>query len=62
VKIRITLKRSRFGRRPDHVATIRALGLRRLNSSIVKDDTPQIRGMIKKVGYLLSVDKVESDG
>ncbi|RMF60773.1 MAG: 50S ribosomal protein L30 [Calditrichaeota bacterium] len=57
--LKITQIRSLIGRRADHRRTIEALGLKRLNHSVIKKDTPQIRGMIKKVQYLVSVEEVE---
>lgn len=55
--IRITLIRSVIGTKKSHRATIRGLGLRKLNSSSIVVDTPEIRGMIHKVNYLLKYDK-----
>jgi large subunit ribosomal protein L30 len=54
--IRVTLVRSLIGTRRDHRATVRGLGLRRLNHTVALPDTPQVRGMIRKVGYLLKVE------
>ena len=55
-KIKITLVRSIIRNKKSHRATIRGLGLKRLNSSSVLIDTPEIRGMIHKVNYLLKCD------
>ena len=44
----------------NHRRTIRALGLKRINHSVVHNDTPQIRGMIHKVDYLLDVEEVKA--
>ncbi len=52
-KIKVTLVKSVIGTKQDHRATVRGLGLRRLNSSAVLEDTPAVRGMIRKVAYLL---------
>jgi large subunit ribosomal protein L30 len=52
----VTLVRSLIGTRQDHRATVRGLGLRRLNHTVELPDTPQVRGMIRKVGYLLKVE------
>ena len=52
-KIKVTLVKSIIGTKQDHRATVRGLGLRRLNSSSVLQDTPAVRGMINKVSYLL---------
>lgn len=57
--LKIRLVKSRTGRKPKHMATIKALGLRRINSVTMKEDTPVIRGMIKKVDYLVEVTKEE---
>ncbi|MBK5915258.1 50S ribosomal protein L30 [Rhodocyclus purpureus] len=52
-KIKVTLVKSLIGTKQSHRATVRGLGLRRLNSSSVLEDTPAVRGMINKVSYLL---------
>jgi large subunit ribosomal protein L30 len=52
-KVKVTLVRSLIGTKESHRATVRGLGLRRLNSSSVLEDTPSVRGMINKVSYLL---------
>ncbi|MCX7145214.1 MAG: 50S ribosomal protein L30 [Sulfuritalea sp.] len=52
-KIKVTLVKSVIGTKQDHRATVRGLGLRRLNSSAVLEDTPAVRGMIRKVAYLV---------
>jgi large subunit ribosomal protein L30 len=57
-QIKVTLVRSVIGTREDHRATVRGLGLGRLNSSRVLNDTPEIRGMIRKVDYLVRVSEV----
>lgn len=51
--VKVTLVRSLIGTKVSHRATVRGLGLRRLHSSSVLEDTPAIRGMINKVSYLL---------
>ena len=55
-KIKVTLVKSVIGTKQDHRATVRGLGLRRLNSSAMLEDTPSVRGMIKKVNYLVKVE------
>jgi large subunit ribosomal protein L30 len=52
-KIRVTLVKSPIGTRPAHRATVRGLGLRRMNSSVELVDTPQVRGMINRIYYLV---------
>ena len=51
--IKVTLIRSLIGTMQTHRATVRGLGLRRLNHSVQVIDTPATRGMINKVSYLL---------
>jgi large subunit ribosomal protein L30 len=55
-KIRVTLVKSVHGRLQSHRDTVRGLGLRRMRHSVELDDTPQIRGMINKIAYLLRVE------
>jgi large subunit ribosomal protein L30 len=51
----VKLVKSVAGTREDHRATVRGLGLRKLNSSRVLEDTAAVRGMINKVSYLVKV-------
>jgi large subunit ribosomal protein L30 len=57
-RLKIKLKRSVIGRPEDQKKVVRALGLRKLNQTVEHDDTPQIRGMVNKVGHLLEVTQV----
>jgi len=57
-QIKVTLVRSVIGTKQAHRDTIRGLGLRRLNSTKVLVDTPEVRGMIRKVDYLVTVSEV----
>ncbi len=52
-KIKVTLVKSLIGTKQDHRATARGLGLRKLNSSAMLEDTPAVRGMIQKIAYLV---------
>lgn len=52
-KIKVTLVKSVIGTKQSHRATVRGLGLRRLNHSVELADTPEVRGMINKVSYLI---------
>jgi large subunit ribosomal protein L30 len=62
-QIKITLTRSLIGRPQDQRATVKALGLGKMHSSALKDDTPSIRGMIRKVVHLLTVEEnIEKEG
>jgi large subunit ribosomal protein L30 len=53
--VSIKLVRSINGTRESHRATVRGLGLRKLNSESTLEDTPAVRGMINKVSYLVKV-------
>ena len=55
--IKITQIKSSIGHRQKAKKTLAALGLKKLNHTIVKNDTIQIRGMIKKIYYLLNVEE-----
>ena len=55
-KIRVTLLKSVAGIKRTHVATVRGLGLKRINHVVELADTPAVRGMINKVGYLVRID------
>ncbi|MBM7704948.1 50S ribosomal protein L30 [Metabacillus iocasae] len=54
-KLAITLTRSVIGRPEDQRVTVRTLGLRKLNQTVVQDDNPAIRGMVNKVAHLVTV-------
>ena len=56
--LKIQLTKSPIGYKPKAKATILALGLKKLNHSVIKKDTPQIRGIIKKVDFLINVSEV----
>lgn len=53
--IKITLVKGLIGTRETHRATVRGLGLRKINSVSELEDTPAVRGMINKVSYLVKV-------
>ena len=52
-KVKVQLVRSPIGTRESHRATVRGLGLRRINDVRELEDTPAVRGMITKVSYLV---------
>ena len=52
----VTLIKSFYGRLPSHRATVNGLGLKRINHTVELKDTPEVRGMINKVSYLLKVE------
>ncbi len=59
-KLKVTQRRSVIGRPQDQKDTVRRLGLHRMNDSVVKDDRPDVRGMIEKVKHLVDVEEVEA--
>ena len=52
-KLRVTLVKSLIGTKREHRASVRGLGLRRINHTVEVEDTPAVRGMINKVSYLV---------
>ena len=56
--VKVQLVRSPIGTKQSHRDTVRGLGLRRINSSRVLQDTPEVRGMIRTVDYLVTVTEV----
>jgi large subunit ribosomal protein L30 len=57
-KIKVTLKKSTIRRIAKHKACVSGLGLRRIGHTVTVDDTPENRGMINKVSYMLAVEEV----
>lgn len=58
-KLEIKLVRSKIGRIEKHKRTLEAMGLRKIGDTIVREDTPQIRGMINQVAFMLDVNEVK---
>ena len=58
-KLRITLKRSKIGKIDKHIKNIEALGLKKVGQTVEKNDTPQIRGMINQVAFMLDIEEVK---
>jgi large subunit ribosomal protein L30 len=58
-KLRITQVRSTIRTRPEHRGTMRALGLRRINASTIRDDSPAVRGMLRRVAALVTVEEID---
>ena len=54
-KVRVTLVKSPIGAKRNHVATVRGLGLRRMHHTVELVDTPEVRGMIRSINYLVKV-------
>ncbi len=59
MKLKVELVKSPIGYRYDQRETLKALGLRKMHNIIVVEDTPSMRGMIRKVSHLLKVEKSE---
>jgi large subunit ribosomal protein L30 len=53
--LKVTLRKSMIGLSPKQEATVKALGLRRMNHAVTHEDTPTVRGMIAKVSHVLQV-------
>ncbi|PKQ26674.1 MAG: 50S ribosomal protein L30 [Actinobacteria bacterium HGW-Actinobacteria-4] len=58
-RLKVTQKRSGIGTKPNHRQTLRSLGLKRIGDIVVKEDRPEIRGMVKTVTHLVTVEEVE---
>ena len=58
-KLKITLLKSTIGRKDDQIATVAALGLRKIRQSVVHEATPQILGMVSKVSHLVSAEEIQ---
>lgn len=56
-KLKVKLVRSTIGRKKDQIATVEALGLKKIRDVVEHNDTPQIRGMINKVSHLVEVEE-----
>jgi large subunit ribosomal protein L30 len=59
-RLRITLVRSVIGRPQDQERTVQSLGLRKVNQTVEREDTPSIRGMVDKIRHLVTVEEVAS--
>ena len=55
-KLKITLKKSTIGSQKGQIATVKGLGLKKINSSVIRDVTPETLGMIKKIKHLVSTE------
>jgi large subunit ribosomal protein L30 len=54
--VKVTQVKSSIGRLPKHRATLKGLGLRRINHTVELEDTPSVRGMINQVHYMIKVE------
>ena len=58
-KLRITQVRSIIRTKPEHRGTMRALGLRKINATTERDDSPVLQGMLRKVDHLVRVEEID---
>ena len=61
-KLKVTQVRSLIDRPKDQKDTVHRLGLRRMHQTVIKDDRPEIRGMIAKVRHLVTVEETDDEG
>lgn len=54
----VTMIKSKFGRLPRHQSCLKGLGLRKMNQSVIVPNTPEFRGMINKISYMLKVEEI----
>ncbi|MCJ7855261.1 50S ribosomal protein L30 [Lachnospiraceae bacterium NSJ-143] len=57
-EIKITLVKSTIGAIPKHKKTVQALGLKKVNSSVIQQDNAATRGMVKQVSHLVKVEEI----
>ena len=58
-RLKVTQVRSKVGNAPDQRETLRSLGLKRVGDIVVKEDRPEIRGMVHAVRHMIKVEEVE---
>jgi large subunit ribosomal protein L30 len=59
-QLKVTQVRSTIGTKQNHRDSLRTLGLRKIRQSVVREDTPQVRGLIHTVRHLVAVEEVTS--
>ena len=59
-KIKVTLKKSLIGRKPQHIDIANQLGLRKMNRSVIHGVNPAIMGLVNKIDYLVQVEELTS--
>tara|TARA_Y100000816_G_scaffold259786_1_gene215586 strand:+ start:144 stop:326 length:183 start_codon:yes stop_codon:yes gene_type:complete len=58
LKLKITLKKSTIGSQNRQLATVKGLGLKKINSSVIREATPETLGMIKKIKHLVITENI----
>ncbi|MEX5717197.1 50S ribosomal protein L30 [Geodermatophilus maliterrae] len=61
-QLKVTQVRSAIGTKPNQRQTLRSLGLKRINDTVVQEDRPEIRGMVATVTHLVAVEEVRVTG
>ncbi|MCL2787900.1 MAG: 50S ribosomal protein L30 [Micrococcales bacterium] len=61
-QLKIQQVRSKIGTKPNQRETLRTLGVKRIGDIVIKEDRPEIRGMVKTVSHLVTMEEIESDG
>ena len=61
-KLKIQQVRSKIGTKPNQRETLRTLGVKRIGDIVIKEDRPEIRGMVKTVSHLVTMEVIDSDG
>ena len=60
VKLRIELVKSIIGRKPNHIATVKSLGLKKMNDVVEHVETPELKGKLAQVSYVLKGEEVQA--
>lgn len=58
-KLRIELVKSIIGRKPNHIATVKSLGLKKMHDVVEQVETPELKGKLAQVSYLLQIEEVQ---
>ncbi|WP_022819643.1 50S ribosomal protein L30 [Fusobacterium russii] len=58
-KLRIELVKSIIGRKPNHIATVKSLGLKKMHDVVEQVETPELKGKLAQVSYLLKIEEVQ---
>ncbi|WP_338984666.1 50S ribosomal protein L30 [Fusobacterium nucleatum] len=59
-RLRIELVKSIIGRKPNHIATVKSLGLKKMHDVVEYNETPELKGKLAQVSYLLKVEEVQA--
>ena len=59
-RLRIELVKSIIGRKPNHIATVKSLGLKTMHDVVEHNETPEFKGKLAQVSYLLKVEEVQA--